>query len=107
MGKEAYLLFTGTFGMSFWGLLEHEPLIIALFIPVVSYKNWRGSWTINGSDWVSGMFRDFDLEFKQEWEHPGPVQMEGKLRQLLEESSESSGGILQKFLHRARAIPSM
>ena len=31
MGKEAYLLFTVTVGMPFWGLGEHEPLIIAFF----------------------------------------------------------------------------
>ena len=35
-GEEADLLFTVTVGMPFWGLVEHEPLIIALFLPVVS-----------------------------------------------------------------------
>ena len=41
MEKEADLLFTVTVGMPFWGLVEHEPLIIALFLPVVSCSNWR------------------------------------------------------------------
>ena len=35
MGKEAGLLFTVTDGMKFWGLGDHEPLIIALFLPVI------------------------------------------------------------------------
>ena len=40
MGKEADLLFTVPIGMSFGVLGEHEPLIIALFLPVVYRRNW-------------------------------------------------------------------
>ena len=47
MGKEADLLFTVTVGIPFWGLVEHESLIISLFLPVVSFSNWRGPWKIN------------------------------------------------------------
>ena len=46
MGKEAELIFTVPVGMTFWEWGEHEPIIIALFIPVVSHINWRGPWTI-------------------------------------------------------------
>ena len=42
MGKVSELLFTVTIGMSFWGLGEHETLVIALFLPVFSCSNWRG-----------------------------------------------------------------
>ena len=42
MGKEEELLFTITVGMPFCGLGEHEPLIIALFLPVFYCCNWRG-----------------------------------------------------------------
>ena len=42
MGKEANLLFTFLVGMPFWGLGEHEALIIALFHYVVSLRNRRG-----------------------------------------------------------------
>ena len=38
MGKEADLLFTVPVGMKFWGLGEQEPLILALFLPIVSQK---------------------------------------------------------------------
>ena len=70
MGKEADLLFTVTVVIPFWGFGEHEPLIIALFLPVLSCSNWRGPWTIKGIYWTYGTTRAVDLEFKQEWEHP-------------------------------------
>ena len=54
MGKEADLLFTVPVGIPFWRLGEHEPLIIALFIPVFYRRNWRGNWTIKGSSCQSG-----------------------------------------------------
>ena len=44
MGKEMEFMFNITVGMPFWGLGEHETLIIALFVTVVSCRNWRGPW---------------------------------------------------------------
>ena len=99
MGKEADLLFTVTVGIIFWGLGEHEALIIPFFIPVVYYSNWRIPWTIKGSDWTSGTDRYVDLDCKREWEQPGTVQMEGKLHQVSEEASENCWNILQKYLY--------
>ena len=51
MGKEAGFLFTVTSGMPCWGLGGYEPLTIALFLPIVSLRNWKGPWTISGNDW--------------------------------------------------------
>ena len=65
MGKEADLLFTVIVGMPFWGFGEHEPLIIALFIPVVYCSNWSIPWTIKGSGCTYVTFRAIDLECKQ------------------------------------------
>ena len=65
MGKEADLLFTVTVWVSFWVLGEHEPLIIAFFLPVISCRNWRRPWKIKGSDWKYGTARDVDLECKR------------------------------------------
>ena len=70
MGKESDLLFTVTVGIPFWGLGEHESLIIALFLPVVHCINLRGYWKIKGIDWKYGTSRAVDLECKLEWEHP-------------------------------------
>ena len=82
MGKEAYFLFTVPVGVPFGGLGEHEPLIVDFFLPVVYRSNWRRPCTIKGSDWASETARFFDLECKREQEHPVPVQMKGKLRQV-------------------------
>ena len=50
MGKEADFMFTVPVGITFWGSGGDEPLIIYLFLPVVSRRNWRDPWTIRGSD---------------------------------------------------------
>ena len=65
MGKEADLLFTVTVGIPFWGLGEHESLIISLVLPVLYCSNWRGPWTINDIDWTYVIARAVDLESKQ------------------------------------------
>ena len=52
MGKEADFLFTVPVEMPFGGLGKHAPLIIALFIPIVSIRNWKVSETIHRSDLV-------------------------------------------------------
>ena len=59
MGNDADLLFTVTVGMPFWVLGEHEPLIIAFFLPIVLHRNWKGPWNIRGSDWGHVVVRVF------------------------------------------------
>ena len=101
------LLFTVSVEMPFWGLGDHEPLIRAFFLSMVSRRNWKGPWTIRGSDWGRVTVRYFELKYKQEWEQPGTVKIEGKMLQFSEEGSERCGDILWKFLLGARAIPSV
>ena len=62
MGKEVSLLFTVTDEMPIWGLGEHEPLIIAFFLPVISCSIWRVTYKIKGSYWTSGTSIAVDLE---------------------------------------------
>ena len=66
MRKESDLLFTVPVGIPFWVLGEHEPPIIALFLPIVLRRSWKGTWTIHGSDWLCGSFREIELDCKQE-----------------------------------------
>ena len=40
MGKEGIFMFTVTVAITFWGLEENEPLTIALFLPILSRRNW-------------------------------------------------------------------
>ena len=60
MGKEVDLLCTVLVGIPFWVLGEHEPPIIALFLPIVSRRNWKGTVTIHGSDWGRGRVRQLN-----------------------------------------------
>ena len=39
MGKEVGFLFTVHVGVPFWGLGEHKPLVIALFLPDAFRRN--------------------------------------------------------------------
>ena len=61
VGKETNLIFTIPIGMTFWGLGEHEPVIIALFFPIVTRKGWRGPWNIIGSELEAGTAIDFEI----------------------------------------------
>ena len=73
MVKEAELVFTVPVIMQFWRLRENELLIIDLFLPVVSSRNWRGDWSIKGIDWVYGTAGAFHLDRKRYWGKSGPV----------------------------------
>ena len=66
MGKETDFIFNVTVRMLFWELGDHETLIIALFLPIVLRRSWKGTWTIHGSDWLCGSFREIELDCKQE-----------------------------------------
>ena len=50
IGKEENLLFTIPVGMYFWRLEEHKPLIVALFLPIVTHRECRGPWNVRGSE---------------------------------------------------------
>ena len=58
MGNEAGLLFNVPVSTSFCTLEDHEHLIIALFISIISCINLRGTWTMKVSDWSSGAAGD-------------------------------------------------
>ena len=66
MRKDSELLFIVPVGMPCWVLGEHEPLIITFFLPIFSKRNWKGPWTICGSDWGCGAVRVFELKCKRE-----------------------------------------
>ena len=105
--KEADLLFTVPVGNYFWTLEENETLIIALFLPIISCRNWRGPWMIKGSEWAPGKAGSVHTSFKRGWDSQSPFLTKGKIRAVLEGASQRSGDILRKFMHRERAVPSM
>ena len=107
MVKDADIFFTILFGIPFWVLDDHEPIIVALFLPIVSRRERRGQWNIRGRKLDTGTVRELDIEFNRKWEGLRPPLLVGELQKMSEESSKTSGGILQKFLHKMRAINSM
>ena len=107
MGKEADLLFTVPVGTYFWTLEEHENMILALFFLIIHHMNWRRPWTIKVSEWESGTSGSVYTNLKRGCDSQEPFLVEGEMNKVSEGASKKSGDILRKFLHRARAIPSM
>ena len=65
MGNQAEFLFTVPIGINLWGLVEHEPLTVAFFLPVVSRSNWSSTWKIKEGEWEDGTVRALDREYKR------------------------------------------
>ena len=53
-------VFTVNDGIPFWGLGDHETLIVALAIPVVTLSGWKRPCTVRESDLESAMVRSLD-----------------------------------------------
>ena len=66
--KEAYFIFTIPLRQKLRVLSEHGPLIVALFLAVISHINWSGPWTISGGEWsyitVTELYRDYKRDWK-------------------------------------------
>ena len=82
MGNEADKLFAIVVGMTFGVLEEHEPLIISLFIPIVSRSSWIGPWNIIGSELDSGTFKALDIYYKRVWEGLGHPLLGGGMQKV-------------------------
>ena len=54
MGKEANILFNVPVGMPFWVRGEHEPMLVDLFLPIITHSYWRGPCTVIGSELATG-----------------------------------------------------
>ena len=59
-GKEVDLMFTVTDGIPFWGLVDHETLIVDLALPIATHSGWKGPCTVRGSDFESAMVISLD-----------------------------------------------
>ena len=66
MIKESDFLLTAPDGIPCWRLEEHEPLLITLFPPVFSRRNYRGPWKIKRIYWAYLTAKAVDLECKRE-----------------------------------------
>ena len=64
MRKEAELFFSIPVGTNFWGLVENYPIIVALFLPIVTHREWGYTWNVRGRDLASGTIRALQRELK-------------------------------------------
>ena len=93
--------------MAFEGLVYHHHFIVALFLPILYLRSWKGTWDFRGSEFSSGTVRGLEREYKEEWDRKKSVSMADKLQQVSEESSGRRWDIMRKCLYRARSIPYM
>ena len=81
MGKDVDMLLTAHVGIPFGGLREHEPLIVVLFISVVTRRDCRGPWTARGSELSVVTVIYLETEYKGVGAACNP-SIGGKLRQV-------------------------
>ena len=60
IGKEVDLMFTITDGIPFWGLVDHETLIVDLALPIATHSGWKGPCNVIGSDLEAAMVISLD-----------------------------------------------
>ena len=56
------MLFTVPVGIPYWDLGEHESMIIALFLPIIYCRKWRGTSKIKRGEMSSGTARALNIE---------------------------------------------
>ena len=62
--KDADLNFTVTTGNHFWSFDQHEPLIIAVVLPLAHTQNYRGPWVAKGTPEASTCKGELECGFK-------------------------------------------
>jgi len=49
LSKDVDVMFTVQTGVSFWGALQHEPLLVAIALPLSHVPSYRGPWLAKGT----------------------------------------------------------
>ena len=64
LGKDMDVMFTVQVGKHLWASSQHEPLIVALVLPLSHVDNYRGPWLAAGTSQARELVRELDLGFK-------------------------------------------
>ena len=104
LAKDMDVLFTVQVGDHFWDTTQHEPLIVALVLPLCHVANYRGPWLAGGTPKARKLVRELDLGFKynKNPRHTGLPELDGALCSMWKDAARRSGNILQEFLRWAR-----
>ena len=107
MGRDADLMFTLEVGDHFWCRRQHEPLIIAVVLPLAHCTRYFGPWVARETPQVRVLARELENGFK--WNkchtHQGLHDMDGSLCELWKDPESRSRHLLQEFLRWARRFP--
>ena len=108
LSKDADLMFTVAVGDEhFWTKSQHEPLIIAVVLPLSHCEDYRGPWVARGTAESARAQQELESGFKlgTKRDTGGPFVVEGVLREVWKKPAIRSGVVLRKFLAWARTFP--
>lgn len=107
LGKDADVIFNVKVGNHFWGSSQHEPLIVAIVLPIAHVSNYRGPWIAKGTPEAEKLTTELDAGFKYAFnrKHPGLSELDGALCGLWEDPEGRSRHLLQEFLCFAGEFP--
>ena len=100
-------MFTVTPGEHFWGKPQHEPLIVAVVLPLAHGNDYRYPWLIKGSDESQSLTRELSAGFKySRYRRPqGLFDVEGPLCGLWQDADGTIRTLMREFLRWARTFP--
>lgn len=107
LGKDADLMFTVESGVKFWGTSQHEPLIVAVVLPLSYTPNYSGPWVARTTPETRDWARELTSGFKSR-RTPNLdsfLQLDRAVREMWKDPEGRSRVILRQFLHWARRFP--
>ena len=104
LGKDADLMFEAASGSWFWPLSMHEPLIVAVVLPLVFVPRYRGPWVLRAGELSRDTAEKLKGGFKcpEVWGQVKLHDLDCPVPSLREETEGGSGPVLREFLDTAR-----
>ena len=109
LSKDADLMFEVPVGTPMWPAENHEPLIIAVLLPIVTRRDWRGPWIFQGSD-LSRITADelaWGFRTARGRKSERRAVLGGELWKMWKDTDTGSRDILRQFLKQTRSVSSM
>ena len=94
--KDVDIMFTVQTGVSFWGALQHEPLLVAITLPLSHVPSYRGPWLAKGTLQARKLACELETGFKfgKNPGHTGLSELDGSLCGLWVNQEERSRKLL-------------
>jgi len=103
LGKDADLMFEAASGSWFWPLSMHEPLIVAIVLPIVHVPSHRGPWVLRSSELASDTAAKLQSGYKSP-ELRGArklLHLDSSVPGMRQDEEEWGGVVLRQFLETA------